>query len=134
MIDPVLAFNVEKKQCSIEAILPVIDYIEQQAIELKWILETHIHADHLTSASLLQQRCSGLIAISEDVCQAQQLFQPLYPEEQFYGDGRQFDVLLNADSKITLGEACLRVIPSAGHTPTCVCFYSGQHLFVGDTL
>ena len=134
VIDPVLTFDLDSQTTSIQAITPIISEVHQHQIQLKWILETHIHADHLTAASVLKQHCSGTIAISENICLAQRLFQPLYPDAEFFCDGRQFDCLLSEKSILKLGDHQIRVIPCAGHTPVCVSYHIGQHIFVGDTL
>ena len=134
VIDPVLSFDLTSHKASIQAVKPIINMIHEKGIQLVWILETHIHADHLSAAAVLKQHCSGTIAISENICLAQQLFQPLYPEQNFYGDGRQFDFLLNEHSVLKLGDFSIRVIPCAGHTPVCVSYYVENSLFVGDTL
>jgi glyoxylase-like metal-dependent hydrolase (beta-lactamase superfamily II) len=134
VIDPVLSFNLKSHKASIQAVKPIIKMIHEKGIQLNWILETHVHADHLSAAAVLKQHCAGTIAISEQICLTQQLFQPLYPKTNFYGDGRQFDFLLNEHSVLKLGDLVIRVIPCSGHTPACVSFYVEDMLFVGDTL
>ena len=102
---------------------------------MRWILETHAHADHLSSAHYLQGLLGGEIAIGQGIRSVQRTFKTLFglgPE--FQPDGSQFDRLLDDDSTLPLGDGSIHVIPTPGHTNDSVSFLVGNAVFIGDTL
>jgi glyoxylase-like metal-dependent hydrolase (beta-lactamase superfamily II) len=104
-------------------------------LSLKWILETHVHADHLSAAQYIKSQIGGQICTGANVGLVQQVFEKVFnAEDNFHDDGRQFDVLLREDETLKLGRHELRVISTPGHTPSCVCYVIDGNVFVGDTL
>ena len=113
----------------------IIDYIRQQELELQWILETHVHADHLSAAPYIKNRLGGKIAIGANICVVQETFGKVFnAEAEFARDGSQFDVLLHDGDSILIGEMHGTALHTPGHTPACMSYVLGDAAFVGDTL
>ena len=108
-----------------------------QALEasVQWILETHVHADHLSAAPYLASRLGGQIAISKHVTRIQQHFGELFNAgPEFHRDGRQFDHLFEDDETFFIGKLPVQAWHTPGHTPACMTYVTGLAAFVGDTL
>ena len=106
---------------------------------MKWILETHVHADHLSAATYLKSRLNGNIAIGRHIIQVQRTFADMFHvERDLLCDGSQFDALIDEDQLLPLGNLALRVWHTPGHTPACVSYLIEDEgicaVFVGDTL
>jgi len=114
----------------------IIAYIKQNNLTLEWILETHIHADHLSAASYLKQTLGGKIAISEHVKDIEQVFLPIFnmTQQSIEGESANFDYLFHNDESFAIGELTAHVMHTPGHTPACVTYLIGDAGFVGDTL
>ncbi|MEQ8691377.1 MAG: MBL fold metallo-hydrolase [Pseudomonadales bacterium] len=112
----------------------VVEFITEHGLELTWILETHVHADHLSAAQLLKSRLGGRIGIGADIGKVQCVFAKVFNLENFACDGAQFDELLTEDSTLALGEHPIQVLATPGHTPACVSYLIDGNVFVGDTL
>ena len=113
----------------------IIDYIRQQKLDLQWILETHVHADHLSAAPYIKNRLGGKIAIGANICVVQKTFGKVFnAEAEFARDGSQFDVLLRDGDSILIGEMHGTALHTPGHTPACMSYVLGDAAFVGDTL
>jgi glyoxylase-like metal-dependent hydrolase (beta-lactamase superfamily II) len=113
----------------------VIDFVKSQGFTVEWILETHVHADHLTAAPYLKQRLGGRIAIGARIDEVQDVFKKVFnAEKDFATDGRQFDRLLEDGATFSIGKLNVRVIHTPGHTPACSTYVVGNAAFVGDTL
>ena len=101
----------------------------------QWIVETHIHADHLTAAPYLKNKLGGKTAIGNYVTTVQRSFGPIFnAESSFATDGRQFDHLFSDDEVFKIGNIDARVIATPGHTPACISYVIGENCFVGDTM
>jgi len=132
LIDPVLDYDQRGGRRSTAFIDKVVERIRARGLRLIWILETHVHADHLTAAPEVKSKLGGTIAIGRGVIDVQQRLGPLFGlREQ---DGRQFDRLLADEERLPLGQLEIRVIETPGHTPACVTYVAGDAAFVGDTL
>ena len=104
-------------------------------LELEWILETHIHADHLSAAQYLQERLGGRTGIGTGVVEVQKTFAALFNlEREVAADGSQSDRLLADGETVAIGNIVGRVLSTPGHTPACACYIFGNAAFVGDTL
>jgi glyoxylase-like metal-dependent hydrolase (beta-lactamase superfamily II) len=113
----------------------IIAAVTERQLQVQWILETHVHADHLSAAPLLQQALGGQIAIGDRIGGIQQTFAPVFnTDADFACDGSQFDQLLGDDEAFTLGKMQARALHTPGHTPACMSYLFGDALFVGDTL
>jgi len=115
----------------------VIDYCTEHELDVRYILESHVHADHLTGAKYLKEKYpEAKTGIGANVTKVQEVFAKLfnYSEEDLATDGSQFDVLFNDGDTYKLGEEDVRVIYTPGHTPACVCYVVGDSVFTGDTI
>ena len=113
----------------------VIDFVKKQGLTAEWILETHVHADHLTAAPYLQDKLGGKIAIGARINTVQGVFKKVFnAEDDFATDGRQFDKLFEDGETFKIGTLEARVIHTPGHTPACSTYVIGDVAFVGDTL
>ena len=112
-------------------------YIENQGLDVKYILETHVHADHLTGAQYLKTKFpSAKTGIGANVTVVQETFSKIfnYSESDLKTDGSQFDLLFKDGDTFPLGEHAVNVIHTPGHTPACVCYVVGDAVFTGDTI
>jgi glyoxylase-like metal-dependent hydrolase (beta-lactamase superfamily II) len=139
LIDSVLDYDAKSARTGLRSADALISRINALHAQVIWLLETHVHADHLSAAPYLKQQLGGEIAIGEQVRAIQQTFGELFNcGADFARDGRQFDRLLHEGEQLELGEHAINVIATPGHTPACVSYLidSGtqRHIFVGDTL
>ncbi|GAB5471625.1 MAG: MBL fold metallo-hydrolase [Rhodospirillales bacterium] len=134
VIDPVLDYDAAAAASSAASVGEVGDRIEALDLALDWILETHVHADHLSAAQSLQARCGGKTAIGASVTAVQVTFRELFAAEDLVADGSQWDRLLQPDERLPLGGLEIQVLATPGHTPACVTYVIGDAAFVGDTL
>lgn len=135
VIDPVLDFDYAAGRTATDSAEQIVRWIEQHGLRLCWILETHVHADHLSAARFLQQRCGGRIGIGSQITQVQQVFAEAFnAQSTFLRDGSQFDQLFGEGDTLTLGAFTISVLHTPGHTPACVSYQVDDAVFVGDTL
>jgi len=113
----------------------IIDYIRKNALKLEWIIETHVHADHLSAAPYIQQALGGKIGIGEKIMVVQETFGKIFNEgTEFQRDGSQFDALFKDGDTYSVGNMQAVAIYTPGHTPACMVHVMGDAAFVGDTL
>lgn len=135
IIDSVLDYDAPSGRTSHASADAIIAYVEKQGLEVKWLLETHAHADHLSAAPYLQERLGGAIAIGREILTVQETFGALFNAgPDFARDGSQFDRLFDDGDRITLGEIDGVVMHVPGHTPADLAYIFGDAAFVGDTL
>jgi len=134
IIDPVLEFDAASGRTGHQMADHWINQVQQRQLSLRWLLETHVHADHLSAAPYLKQRLGGKIAIGERISEVQQIFVPLFQANDVVPDGRCFDLLLKDQQQLPLGELSIEVLFTPGHTPACVSYKIDDAVFVGDTL
>ncbi len=135
VIDSVLDFDYASGRISYSNADQIIQYIEKNGLNLGWIIETHIHADHLSAAQHIQHSLGGITAISKNVGTVQRTFADIYNEStDFHRDGSQFDKLLSDSEGYRIGEMTALAIDTPGHTPACMAHIIGDAVFVGDTL
>ena len=135
IIDPVLDFDPRALRTTTEAADHILAHVGKQGLAVDWILETHVHADHMSAAPYLKDALGGRTAIGEHVCEVQKTFAGLYNTgPEFATDGSQFDRLLADGEALAIGDLELTVMSTPGHTPACVSYRVGDALFVGDTL
>ena len=135
VIDPVLDYDFKSGRTHTESADRVLAYVRDNHLQLDWILETHAHADHLSSAHYLKQHLGGHIAIGEHIRQVQAVFSRLYNfERSFAPDGSQFDHLFKDGETFHIGtiEATALLVP--GHTPADMAYRIDGAVFVSDTL
>lgn len=134
IIDPVLDYDHASGKFSVDSAKKLLAFIEAKTLDLKWILETHAHADHLSAAPYLKLRTGAPVAIGEHIREVQNIFRPVFNLTDISGDGGEFDRLLKDGEQLPLGETSIEVIHTPGHTPACVSYYLAGNVFVGDTL
>ena len=135
IIDPVLNYDQYSGRTSTNSADEVIAYIHQHSLRVEWILDTHIHADHLTGSSYLKTKVGGIIGIGARIQEVLALWVPLFNTSSDTPlDGSQFDKLLADNEILKLGNVDIRVIYTPGHTPACVSYMIEDAVFVGDTL
>lgn len=135
IIDPVLDYDHKSGRTSTLSADKLIAFVENQRLTVEWILETHVHADHLTSANYLKNQLGGKTGIGREVPKVQQIFKEIFnlgPE--FLPDGRHFDHLLADDDIFKIGKLSAKAISTPGHTPADLSYQFGDAIFVGDTL
>ena len=134
VVDPVLDFDAASGRTSTRSADAVIDAVRQAGATVEWILETHVHADHLSAAPYLQGVLGGRKAIGRNVTEVQATFRKIYKLDRLATDGSQFDHLFADGDQFTIGELACHVIATPGHTPACVTYVIGDAAFVGDTM
>jgi glyoxylase-like metal-dependent hydrolase (beta-lactamase superfamily II) len=133
IIDPVLNLDLPSGKISTESNQVVIEYIKQKNYKVEWILETHVHADHLSGAHALQKVIGGKIAIGANITTVQVFWQKFFNLEASV-DGAQFDRLFVDGDTFYIGQLEVKVMHTPGHTPACVCYSVEDAVFVGDTI
>ena len=135
IIDSVLDFDYASGRTDTRSADAIIDYVETEGLEPVWILETHVHADHLSAAPYLQERLGGKIGIGENIRIVQDTFGKVFNEgTEFQRDGSQFDALFKEGDSFHIGQLRGDVLHTPGHTPACLTYVIGDAAFVGDTL
>jgi glyoxylase-like metal-dependent hydrolase (beta-lactamase superfamily II) len=134
IIDPVLDFDAASGRTATKSADEVIAFVEAEQLDVLWILETHVHADHLSGAPYLRRKLGGTTAIGNNVSTVQETFKSVFNLKDLATDGSQFDHRFKADDTFRIGEIEARVIATPGHTPACVTYVIGDAAFVGDTL
>jgi glyoxylase-like metal-dependent hydrolase (beta-lactamase superfamily II) len=135
IVDSVLNLDYPSGTISYEGADAIIQHVRDHNLNVEWILETHVHADHLSAAPYLQQQLGGKIAIGSAITTVQGVFGDVFNvDEGFRRDGSQFDVLLSEGDKITIGALEGYAMHTPGHTPACMSYVLGDAVFVGDTL
>ncbi len=135
VIDSVLNFDFSSGRTSTESADEIIRYIEQKKLELEWIIETHVHADHLSAAPYIQEKIGGKIGIGEKIILIQDQFGKIFNEgTRFQRDGSQFDRLFKDGDQYSIGSMNARTMHTPGHTPACMVHIIEDAAFVGDTL
>lgn len=132
IIDPVLDFDAKSGRTATGSAAAVADAVEARGLRVEWLLETHVHADHLSGAPYLQSRLGGRVGIGEHIRTVQLLFGRLF--NLAVADGREFDRLFADGDTFRVGEIEVRVLHTPGHTPADVTYVAGDAAFVGDTL
>jgi len=135
IVDPVLDFDHRSGRTTTALADAVVAYVRERRLAIDWILETHVHADHLSAAPYLKERLGGRVAIGACVTIVQKTFQKIFNvTDSFATDGSQFDHLFKDGDAFAIGSLQVRVMHTPGHTPACVTYLAGDAAFVGDTL
>jgi len=134
VIDPVLDFDPASGVVDDGSVNELLLAAEGQGIAIEWVLETHVHADHLSGAPLIKQRTGARVAIGEHVREVQTIFRPIFGADDVKDNGGDFDRLLKDGDRLEVGGVSIDVIYTPGHTPACVSYKIGDAVFVGDTM
>ncbi len=135
VIDPAADFNILTGELDFTFCCEIENIIQNSKCQLQWILETHVHADHVTGAQYLKSRLGGKVAIGFRIREVQEIFSKIYndaPDPTF--DGSEFDFLLKPGEVLSFGNTKIEVIPTPGHTPACNSYLIENMLFVGDSI
>ena len=135
IIDSVLDFDYASGKTDRVSADQIIAYIKEESLQTQWILETHVHADHLSAAPYLKEKLGGTLAIGDQITVVQNVFGKAFNAgTDFERDGSQFDHLFKDDESFSIGSIAAKAIHTPGHTPACMSYLIGDALFVGDTL
>ena len=135
IVDSVLDFDYASGQTLTASADEVIAYVTANDLKVDWILETHVHADHLSAAPYLQEKLGGKIGIGDQITVVQDTFGKVFNEgTEFQRDGSQFDQLFRDGDSLMIGQMRCEVMHTPGHTPACLTYVIGDAAFVGDTL
>ena len=134
IIDPVLDYDPSSGRTTTRSADAIIDYISATDLGIDWILETHVHADHLSGAPYCKEKLGGHTAIGRNVSAVQNVFKGIFNIKDLATDGSQFEHLFDDSETFKLGNIDAHVIATPGHTPACVTYVIGDCAFVGDTL
>lgn len=135
IIDTVLDIDYAAGRITHTSADKIIDFVRENALEVAWIIETHVHADHLSAAPYLQQELGGKIGIGEKITEIQEVFGKVFNEgTEFQCDGSQFDALFTDGDTYLVGAMTCFAMATPGHTPACMVHVAGNAAFVGDTL
>jgi len=135
VIDSVMGFDAPSGRTDSAPADRIIAHIKENGLTLDWVLETHVHADHLSGAPYLKQQLGGRIGIGSHINDVQSVFKAVFnAEPSFSTDGRQFDHLFADEERFQVGEIQAWAMETPGHTPACVTYVIGDAAFIGDTM
>ena len=135
VIDSVLDFDFASGRTDTRSANKLINFIKENKLDVQWLLESHVHADHLSAAPYIQKEVGGKIGIGSHITDVQETFGKIFNEgTEFQRDGSQFDKLFVEGDTFHIGQLRGDVLHTPGHTPACMTYVIGDAAFVGDTL
>ncbi len=135
IIDSVMDIDYAAGRITYDHADAMIAHVRDNGLTLEWLIETHVHADHLSAAPYIQDRIGGKIGIGENITIVQDVFGKVFNEgTEFQRDGSQFDRLFKDGDSYRIGQMTVNVLHTPGHTPACMTHVVGDAAFVGDTL
>lgn len=134
VIDPVLDFDPKSGRTATRSADAVLAAAQEQKLSIRWILETHAHADHLSASVHLKEKTGALVGIGEHITHVQKVFRPIFNATDVSGDGKPFDRLFRDGEHFAIGTLDVEILHTPGHTPACISYKVGNNVFVGDTL
>ncbi len=134
VIDPVLDYDHTSGKADTASADLVLQAARDAGLTIGWVLETHVHADHLSGAPYIKLKTGAVVAISENIRKVQQIFRPIFNALDVSGEGSEFDLLVSDGDRFRIGNLVCEVIATPGHTPACVSYKIQDAVFVGDTL
>lgn len=135
IIDSVLDYNQYSGEIKVTSADQLIAYINEQYLSVEWILETHIHADHVTAAHYLKEKLGGKIGIGSKIRDVLALWVPIFNTAKDTPlDASQFDRLFEDGENFKLGHINIKALHTPGHTPACLSYLIEDAIFVGDTI
>lgn len=135
IVDPVLDYDGAAGRTETTSAAALLAIVQREELDLRWILETHAHADHVSAAAFIQQCTGAPIGTGAGICAVQSTFRDIYHlGENFPVDGSQFDRLFDDDERFALGGVEVRVLATPGHTSDSITYLVGDAAFIGDTL
>ena len=135
IIDSVLDFDFASGRTDRQSADKLIKFVQENKLEVQWLLESHVHADHLSAAPYIQEKVGGKIGIGSRITDVQETFGKIFNEgTEFQRDGSQFDKLFVEGDNFHIGQMRGDVLHTPGHTPACLTYIIVDAAFVGDTL
>lgn len=135
VIDSILDFDMASGTISHVSADAVLAEVARQGLTVEWVLESHVHADHLSAMPYIAQKTGAKMGIGSRIDEVQRVFGKVFNAgTAFQMDGSQFDALFEDGDRLTVGTMEVRVMHTPGHTPACVTYVVGDAAFVGDTL
>lgn len=135
VIDPVLNFNVNLGTYTTHSFEEQLAYLKNNQLQLHFVLETHIHADHISSSQFFKKDFSNVkVAISKHITEVQEVFNKLFQFTNAKNDGTDFDKLITDNEEFKAGSINIKAISTPGHTPACISFLVENNIFVGDSI
>jgi glyoxylase-like metal-dependent hydrolase (beta-lactamase superfamily II) len=134
IVDPVLDYDQATGKANTKSADAILKAVEEGALTIDWVLETHAHADHLSGAPYVKLKTGAKVGIGEHIREVQKIFRPVFNANDVSGDGSEFDHLFAEGDHFQIGEIDAEVIHTPGHTPACVSYHVGDAVFAGDTL
>jgi glyoxylase-like metal-dependent hydrolase (beta-lactamase superfamily II) len=134
VIDPVLDYDHKSGKASAKSADAILARAKEDHFTIGLVLETHVHADHLSGAPYIKMKTGAKVAIGERIREVQKIFRPVFNATDVSGDGSEFDILFKDGDTFRIGNLKGEVIATPGHTPACVSYKIEDAVFVGDTL
>jgi glyoxylase-like metal-dependent hydrolase (beta-lactamase superfamily II) len=135
IVDSVMDIDYAAGRITYDHADEIIAYVRDRGLKVEWLIETHVHADHLSAAPYIQRQLGGKIGIGRNITEVQDTFGKVFNEgTEFQRDGSQFDRLFDDGDRYKVGEMVCTAMHTPGHTPACMTHIMGDAAFVGDTL
>ncbi len=134
VVDPVLDYDHKSGKANVKSADAILAKAGEEGFIIRLVLETHVHADHLSGAPYIKLKTGAKVAIGERIKEVQKIFRPVFNAMDVSGEGSEFDTLFKDGDRFTIGTLSGEVIATPGHTPACVSYRIGDAVFVGDTL
>jgi glyoxylase-like metal-dependent hydrolase (beta-lactamase superfamily II) len=134
VIDPVLDYDHKSGEARVHSADSVLQKATTLGFTILWVLETHVHADHLSGAPYIKLKTGAKVAIGEHIRDVQQIFRPIFNAMDVSGTGSEFDLLLRDGDTLKIGNLTVEAMATPGHTPACMSYKIGDAVFVGDTM
>ncbi len=134
VIDPVLNFDHRSGKAAVDSADAILAEAGKLGVRIGLVLETHVHADHLSGAPYIKLKTGARVGIGEHIRDVQKIFRPVFNAMDVSGDGSEFDHLYKDGERFRIGTLAAEVIYTPGHTPACISYRIGDAVFVGDTL
>ena len=134
VIDPVLDYDHKSGKANVKSAEAILAKAAAEGFKIGLVLETHVHADHLSGAPYIKIKTGAKVAIGERIREVQKIFRPVFNALDVSGDGSEFDQLFKDGDTFAIGKLAGEVIATPGHTPACVSYKIGNQVFVGDTM
>jgi glyoxylase-like metal-dependent hydrolase (beta-lactamase superfamily II) len=134
VIDPVLDYDHTSGKANTASADLVLAAAKEAGLTIDWVLETHVHADHLSGAPYIKLKTGAKVVISDNIRKVQKIFRPIFNAMDVSGEGSEFDRLVKDGETFKIGDMNCEVIATPGHTPACMSYKIKDAVFVGDTL
>ena len=134
IIDPVFDYEHSSGTIDTRSVDNILKTAAEKKYCVEWVLETHVHADHLSGAPFIKMRTGARVGISDQIVEVQKIFRPVFDASDLDTTGSDFDHLFKDGERFSVGELEIEVLHTPGHTPADVAFKIGDSVFVGDTI